>query len=91
MVTSATKDALLVHPGELVGMGVSGVDVGLACVDGVSVAVGASVAVDVGARVCVMVGVTVSTGARAPQAEVINAIKMKITSDFFLMETSFSY
>jgi len=45
MVTSWTKAALLVQSGGLVGMGVSGVEVALACTEGVSVAVGASVAV----------------------------------------------
>jgi len=87
MVTSAIKEALFVQSGELVGMGVSGVEVAPDSADGVSVAVGALVAVDVATRVSVVVGVTVSTGARAPQAEVINTIKRKITSDFFLMET----
>jgi hypothetical protein len=81
MVTSATKAALLVQSGELVGMGVSGMGVELACTDGVFVAVGIWVSVKV--------GVMVSTEVRVPQAEVINTRKRKITSNFFLMGTSF--
>jgi len=66
--------ALLVQSGELVGMGVSGVGVAIACTVGVFVAVAT--------RVSVKVGVTVSTEVRAPQAEVINTRKRKITSNF---------
>jgi len=77
--------------GGLVGMGVSGVEVALACTEGVSVAVGASVAVAVAVATSVSakVGVTVSTGACAPQAEVVSTRKRKMTSNFLLMETSF--
>jgi hypothetical protein len=93
MVTSATKAALLVQSGELVGMGVSGVAVALACADGVSVAVvmtvGASVAI--AARVSVTVGTAVSAGDRAPQAEVINTTKRQTTNNFFLIKTSIQF
>jgi hypothetical protein len=89
IVTSATKAALLVQSGELVGRGVSGVGVALASTDGVSVAVGLSVAV--ATRVSVTVGATgvaVSVGDCLPQAEVINTRKRKTTSNFSLIKAS---
>jgi hypothetical protein len=89
MVTSATNAALLVQSGELVGMGVSGVEVALASTGGISVAAGVSVAV--ATRVSVKVGVTVSAGVCAPQAEVINTRKRKTTGKFFLIQTSFLF
>jgi hypothetical protein len=88
MVTSATKAALLVQSGELVGMGVSGVGVTLACADGVSVAVGTSVAVAARVSVSITAGAAVSTGDCAPHAEVINTTKRKTTSMFFLIKAS---
>jgi hypothetical protein len=89
MVTSATKDALFVQPGALVGMGVCGVEVALASTEGVSVAVGgASVTVSVGAAVSVMGAVAASVGACAPQAEVSRTTKSKIALNVFFMQTS---
>jgi hypothetical protein len=87
MVTSATKAALLVQSGGLVGMGVSGVGVALACAEGISVAVGISIKTAV--WVAVGVGAAVSTGACAPQAEVINTRKRKTSAKFFLIRVSF--
>jgi len=93
MVTSVTKDALLVQSDELVGKGVTGVKVALACTDGVSVALGVSVSVSVAVTtiVTVMVSVLVSAEACSPQAEVSKIIKGKITRNIFLMETSFDF
>ena len=87
MVTSATKAALLVQSGGLVGMGVSGVGVALACVEGTSVAVGISTKTAV--WVAVGVGAAVSTGACVPQAEVINTRKRKTSAKFVLIRVSF--
>jgi hypothetical protein len=89
MVTSATKAALLVQSAVLVGIGVSGVRVALACSGGDSVRVGDSVAG--GACVAVGVGAAVSTGVCALQAEIINTRKRKTTSKFFFITTSFLY
>jgi hypothetical protein len=84
-VTSATKAALLMQPGGLVGIGVSGVEVALACADGVSVAMDASVTIT--AWVAVRVGAAVSTGVCALQAEITNAKNIKITSKIFFIKT----
>jgi hypothetical protein len=86
-VTSATKAALLVQSGALVGMGVSGVDVALSGAGRISVAVGLAVAV---ACVSVWVGVTTSAVGFAPQAEVSITRKRKTISKFFLIKTSLS-
>jgi hypothetical protein len=87
MVTSVTKAALLMQSAGLVGMGVSGVGVMLACAEGVSVVADASVAV--AAWVAVRVGAAVSTAVCPPQAEISNTRKRKTTGKFFLIQTSF--
>jgi hypothetical protein len=90
IVTSATKDALFVQPGSLVGLGAEDVAVtsgvadgaattSVAPVTGASVA-GAAVAIDDGA---VGDGTAVSVEACPPQAESVNAINKVITDSFF--------
>jgi hypothetical protein len=89
MVKSATNAALLVQSAVLVGMGVSGVGVGLSYTGGDTVEVGDAVTA-VG-WVAVPVGTAVSIGVCFPQAEVINTRKRKTTSKFFLMQASFLF
>jgi hypothetical protein len=87
-----TKAALFVQSAGLVGMGVSGVVVALAStdgVDGVSAAVGASVTV--ATRVSGVIGTAVSMGACVPQAGIVHTRKIKTTSNFFLIKTSFLF
>jgi hypothetical protein len=90
MVTSATKAALLVQFGSLVGTGVSGVGGTLTCADGVFVAAGIWVAA-VTSVFAGVDGVKVSTGDCAPQAESVIARQTKLTSNIFLIKTSFSF
>ena len=94
IVTSVTKDALLVQSGELVGKGVAETEVALACTDGVSVGVCVTVGVSVTVSVAVttilavVVGVLVSVRVCGAQAEVNKIIKRKIARNIFFMETS---
>jgi len=87
MVTSATKDALLVQSGALVGRGGSGVAEGVSGLAGDSVAAGASVA---GTSVAVEVWISVEVGAGGDsvdcplQAERIT-VNSKVTLNSFLI------
>jgi tetratricopeptide (TPR) repeat protein len=94
-VTSVTKAALLTQSAGLVGMRGCVVGVSLACAVGVSVPSGALVAVGVSvvaaAWVFVWVDAAVSTGACAPQADIISTRKIRVTGKFFLIKTSFLF